>query len=324
MEPGEHQIPGDDNNNETRGCQSVMATVNPSTGATSSEAPAASTRPVGTVSDAAGGADEQSVTSSTSELECPICYHTYCEPVRAACDRHIFCRHCLWKMQHPSEPLRCPICRAAGPPNAANLEEVADLAAHLRARDPTAYDERAAAAQAEREKESRRRSREMKTRHNEVWHFEVCGAGCEESNGVYVADVLPTYLGPTVYRKPNTFFFIFRWHRTQWVIAELRDQSRMGNDRTWLYSAPTQSPPQIPPATGWEIPRRSHGQLPAPEVRFVIQESTRNWNTVAWGSALGDNDHSATQPAAEISVPALESEEVPVRCFRCAPPCSIM
>jgi len=228
-------------------------------------------------------------------------------------------------MQHPNEPLRCPICRAAGAPNAEALEEVADIAAQLRARDSAAYDERAAAAKAERELEASRRSREMKALRHESWHFEVCGAGCEETNGVYVADVLPTYLGPTVYRKPNTFFFMFRWHRTQWVIAELRDVSRMGNDRAWLYSAPTQSPPQIPPTTGWEIPRRGNGVPPAPEVRFIIQESGRSLSAAVSRSPGPEGDHPVARLAPETEgVPTLETEEQSVRCFRCSPPCSIM
>merc|ERR1719203_1079726 len=113
---------------------------------------------------------------------------------------------------------------------------------------------------------------ELTSRPEDVRRFEVRGAGSEESNGVYVVDVLPTYLGPTVYRKPNSFFFIFRWHRTQWVIAELRDYSRMGNNRAWLYSAPTQVPPHLPPATGWEVQRRAGGLAPAPEVRLLTRD----------------------------------------------------
>eukprot|EP00406_Dinophysis_acuminata_P036942 CAMPEP_0179357734 /NCGR_PEP_ID=MMETSP0797-20121207/78561_1 /TAXON_ID=47934 /ORGANISM="Dinophysis acuminata, Strain DAEP01" /LENGTH=270 /DNA_ID=CAMNT_0021072961 /DNA_START=61 /DNA_END=874 /DNA_ORIENTATION=+ len=217
MENCDTEAPGNDRaNNEAGGGTTPDATASTCSDGTF----AAKTR--------LAGADEQSNTSSASELECAICYHTYCEPVRAACDRHIFCRQCLWKMQHPNEPLRCPICRAAGAPNAEALEEVADIAAQLRARDSAAYDERA------RELEASRRSREMKALRHESWHFEVCGAGCEETNGVYVADVLPTYLGPTVYRKPNTFFFMFRWHRTQWVIAELRDVAGWGTTGTVL------------------------------------------------------------------------------------------
>lgn len=222
--------------------------------------------------------DANSVGSKESELECPVCYHTFCEPVRAGCDRHVFCRQCLWRTQRPGEPLRCPICRASAPGDAEKLAEVSELAAKLMKRDPN-YEERRASAVSEREDDIRRMRdmrallQELAARPNEdMFNFEVVGAGCEESNGVYVVDVLPTYLGPTVYRKPNTHFFIYRWHRTQWVIAELREQSRMGNERAWLYAAPTQVPPHIPPATGWEVPRRSGGALPAPEVRRLPRD----------------------------------------------------
>eukprot|EP00403_Amphidinium_massartii_P036121 CAMPEP_0178442000 /NCGR_PEP_ID=MMETSP0689_2-20121128/37880_1 /TAXON_ID=160604 /ORGANISM="Amphidinium massartii, Strain CS-259" /LENGTH=390 /DNA_ID=CAMNT_0020065415 /DNA_START=102 /DNA_END=1270 /DNA_ORIENTATION=+ len=215
--------------------------------------------------------ETQSVRSTSSELECPICYQTFCEPVRAGCNRHIFCRHCLWRMQRSTEPIKCPICRALGPYDATILAEVTELTSKLRTKDPT-YDARAKSAKEERQTSLRQQQQEraQRVRQDEVRQFEVCGAGCEESNGVYVMDVMHTYCGPPTYRKPNTHFWIYRWNRTQWVIAELREQSRMGNERSWLYTAPTQLPqPSLPPAGGWEVSRRSRAVPPAPEVREV-------------------------------------------------------
>jgi len=312
--------------------------------------------------------DVESVVSSlTSECECPICYRTFCEPVRAGCDRHIFCRQCLWRAEKVGEPLKCPICRRLGNQIAvANLAEVVDLAAKLRSRDPTEYDSRAEAARREREITVRSRSdaralfQELVSRPDDPRRFEVSGAGCEESNGVYVVDVLPTYLGPPVYRKPNTFFFIFRWHRTQWVIAELRDYSRMGNSRAWLYAAPTQVPPHLPPATGWEVQRRSGAPAPAPEVWLLARDATSlpgrgngngsGMNPMAMPSTTAANVLGATTLASSQSPPSATAERQdrgsagandqnspnaagvssemvvsgPVPRCRCGPPCSIM
>jgi hypothetical protein len=86
--------------------------------------------------------------------------------------------------------------------------------------------------------------------------------------------VLPTYVGPTVYRKPNTYYFIFRWHQTQWIIAELHGPYSMGNEREWLYRAPTQYPPDIPPMHGWEVPTHGRACSPAPEVRILHTSGT--------------------------------------------------
>mmetsp|Transcript_67809 Transcript_67809/g.126670 ORF Transcript_67809/g.126670 Transcript_67809/m.126670 type:complete len:410 (-) Transcript_67809:114-1343(-) len=216
--------------------------------------------------------ETRSLKSTASELECPICYHILCEPVRAGCNRHIFCRQCLWRMQRTTEPIKCPICRALGPYDVTILAEVTELTPKLKSKDPT-YDERAKSAALDRQLARalwQERAASHRSRQDEVRQFEVCGAGCEESNGVYVMDVMQTYCGPATYRKPNTHFWIYRWNRTHWVIAELRQLSWMGNERSWMYTAPTQLPtPLLPPAGGWEVSRRSRALPPAPEVREV-------------------------------------------------------
>lgn len=283
--------------------------------------------------------------SSASDCECAICYRTYCEPVRAACERHVFCRHCLWRAETVGEPLKCPICRHAGPEGSAAVAEwaeVTELAAKLRARDPTDYDARAEAARHEREttpailRELRthggdhRLLQEFAARADDPRQLEVRGAGCPSSNGVYVVDILPTYLGPTVYRKPSTHFWIYRWHRTQWVIAELPDLSRMGSSRSWLYTAPTQAPFHLPPARGWEVCRQA--AVPAPEL-CVLGELARR-------SGRGDPSSSSPSPT-RIGGPAVDERPldngmggehphseaapgVPLPRCRCGPPCSIM
>merc|ERR1740117_2837568 len=64
-------------------------------------------------------------------------------------------------------------------------------------------------------------------------------------------------------------FYIFRWHRTQWVLAELTRHSRMGSPQSWLYAAATQSPPDIPPAGGWTRSGHSMASMPAPAIQVL-------------------------------------------------------
>merc|ERR1719311_1571486 len=90
---------------------------------------------------------ELEVASNASvELECPVCYQTLCEPVRAGCGRHVFCRNCLLNVQRFGIPPRCPVCRGESLRDAAELEEVAEIAEYAKRKDPS-YSERAAAAQ---------------------------------------------------------------------------------------------------------------------------------------------------------------------------------
>lgn len=224
------------------------------------------------------------------DFECPICYLVLCEPVKApGCKFHVFCKNCLLKSQRASWNSRlpkCPVCRAECPQAEANnpLEEATELVATLRALDAE-YDARAQAAVKEREEHKEKLARVLShflPDSRQQGQFEVFGAGSPEVNGVYVAGVLPTYLGPTVYRKPNTSLFIFRWHQRHWVISELRGPYSMGNEREWVYVAPTVDPPGIPPGGGWEVPSRGRGEHPPPEVRMV---STGGAGAGAPGSA---------------------------------------
>lgn len=242
--------------------------------------------------------------SLSSEWECPVCYQLFCEPVLAACGRHTFCRNCLLRSQRCGAAPRCPVCRAEDARNAADIPEVAELVERLKGRDPH-YDEKEAAARQEREEILQELYQARLVR--SVWiqeartvrTFEVCGAGTEEVNGVFVAGVLPTYVGPTVYRKPNTYLFIYRWHQTHWVIAELRGPYSMGDPREWLYFAPTQHPADLPPIRGWEIPSRGRACSPAPEVNLVRSGRPAIQNLQSERSRSGEqNSRSYTMAAA--------------------------
>mmetsp|Transcript_138676 Transcript_138676/g.386731 ORF Transcript_138676/g.386731 Transcript_138676/m.386731 type:complete len:310 (+) Transcript_138676:97-1026(+) len=281
---------------------------------------------------------ELDVDSLSSEWECPVCYQLYCEPVLAGCGRHTFCRNCLLRSQRYGASPKCPICRAESRVDAADLPEVTELVERLRARDPR-YDERAAAARQEREE--RLQSRMLRTvSGHETWNgrtFEVCGAGSADVNGSYVAGVLPTYVGPTVYRKPNTYLFIYRWHQTQWVIAELRGPYSMGNEREWLYCAPTQPPNDIPPIHGWEVQARGRASSPAPEVHPVHTASPQQAQQHGSpGLRRRERLPSAGRPPAASSGPpaagaghddapwpsSVLDDDAQTRC-RCAPSCCV-
>eukprot|EP00448_Togula_jolla_P007538 CAMPEP_0170609050 /NCGR_PEP_ID=MMETSP0224-20130122/21913_1 /TAXON_ID=285029 /ORGANISM="Togula jolla, Strain CCCM 725" /LENGTH=269 /DNA_ID=CAMNT_0010934321 /DNA_START=50 /DNA_END=860 /DNA_ORIENTATION=- len=213
--------------------------------------------------------------SVASELECPVCFQLYCEPVRAGCQRHVFCRNCLIKSQNRGTILRCPICRAESCWDPVDIPEVAELVEGLSRKDPE-FRERAVAASREREELLRSWSQRVHESRR-LWlpsargaaPREVGGAGRPEANGIYLPGILATYIGPTVYRKPNSHLFIFRWHQTQWAIAELQNPFNMGNEQEWLYRAPTQYPPDVPPLSGWEVQGHGHSSRPAPEVRIV-------------------------------------------------------
>lgn len=277
--------------------------------------------------------------SVSSEWECPVCYQLFCEPVRAGCDRHVFCRNCLLKAQRIGRILKCPICRCESQTSVTDLPEILDLVEKLKQKD-SSYDERVAVARKEREEHLQARLLRVTsfTDGRTSRQFEVCGAGSEEVNGVYVAGVLPTYVGPTVYRKPNSYMFIFRWHQTQWIIAELHGPYSMGNEREWLYRAPTQYPPDIPPVHGWEVPAQGRACSPAPEVRILQASSTSPppVNATVPRAALhttmvrrrGRNHGSSISSSGETTLedvwwPAHNLDNEQVRC-RCGPSCSVM
>eukprot|EP00931_Biecheleriopsis_adriatica_P048998 TRINITY_DN28332_c0_g1_i1.p1 TRINITY_DN28332_c0_g1~~TRINITY_DN28332_c0_g1_i1.p1 ORF type:complete len:356 (+),score=47.69 TRINITY_DN28332_c0_g1_i1:136-1203(+) len=209
--------------------------------------------------------------SISSELDCPICYQHFVEPVLAGCGRHTFCRNCLMKSESVGITPRCPICRAECQRNAAELPEVMRLTSKLRMLEGTAYEERLQVSRQEREEHLYQLQLAAAARDARGGrHFEVSNAGVPEVNGSYAPGILPTYMGPTVYRKTNSFIFIYRWQQTHWIIAELRGPSGMGEALHMLYRAPVETPIEYPPLHGWEIPPGSlNGRLPAPEVRLL-------------------------------------------------------
>jgi len=93
----------------------------------------------------------------------------------------------------------------------------------------------------------------------------VRGAGLEDVNGTYLASVLLSYTGRTIYRKPETLFYIYRWRRTQWIIAELQEHAEVGDEQAWLYRCCTRSSLELPPSGGWE-PAARRSIRPAPEL----------------------------------------------------------
>lgn len=273
---------------------------------------------------------EAETSSHSSEWECPVCYQQFCEPVLAGCGRHTFCRNCLLRSQRCGSMPRCPVCRAESLEDASNVPEVVEIVQALRRRDPR-YEEKAAAARRDREEQLRLRSSARGP--PEPWNgrgFEVCGAGSDVVNGIYVPGTLPTYVGPMVYRKPNTYLFIYRWHQTQWVIAELRGPYSMGNEREWLYHAPTQQPPDIPPTHGWEVPQHGRAANPAPEVRGLRPGTTGNTEApVLSGTGPRRRTRGVTSGAAAVDLgpapwpPGALEPDAQARC-RCAPSCCVM
>jgi len=197
----------------------------------------------------------------------------------------------------------------------------------LKKKDPR-YEERVAASRQERQERLQcRLVRALPPQELfNTYTFEVCGAGSDDVNGSYVAGVLPTYVGPTVYRKPNTYLFIYRWHQTQWVIAELRGPYSMGYERAWLYCAPTQPPNDIPPVRGWEVQQRWRARSPAPNVHAVRAVPRSPDGSAAQRHRTPPRSSEGTGPSGthdDEAWPSNGVDDAQARC-RCAPSCSVM
>jgi len=222
--------------------------------------------------------------SLSGELECPICYQIYCDPIRAGCERHVFCRNCLLRAQRGSPTTRCPVCRCESRADVCTLPVATDILEKVRAKDPE-YSEHLAMALKEREDYLKQlASSAMQLPPRALWqsaHYfdgwstlrgipirEVRNAGTIEVNGIYVAGTLPTYVGPPLYHKLNSSLFIFRWRQTRWVIAELASSRSMGDAREWLYEAASSWPEEVPPLQGWEVIPESRARSPAPEIHI--------------------------------------------------------
>lgn len=186
--------------------------------------------------------------------------------------------------------MRCPICRSESRTDVSSLPVAADILEKVEAKDPQ-YSERLVVAKQELEdylKSLAVRAAQVRAhailqsgRYFDSWSTlhgiplrQVCDAGSSEVNGIYVAGILPSYVGPPLYRKLNTSLFIYRWRQTRWVIAELHNSRSMGDEREWLYQAPALAPDELPPIHGWEVTSRSHASSPAPEVRIYENGGT--------------------------------------------------
>ena len=99
----------------------------------------------------------------------------------------------------------------------------------------------------------------------------VSGAGTASVNGVYIdGRIGPHYLGPArTLRLPDTNTFLFRWHQSEWVIADLGENHDDFAASHFLYCAPAAPGVSIPPLSGWTTRSqfcRGAGDAPAPMV----------------------------------------------------------
>lgn len=235
--------------------------------------------------------------SIAAELECPICYQMFCDPVRAGCERHVFCRNCLLQAQRGMPMTRCPVCRYEFRADVSTLPIATDVLEMVEAKD-TQYSEHLDIAQKEREDYLKQlASSAMQPPPRGLlqsglifdgWTTifgiplrEVCCAGSAEVNGTYVAGTLPTYAGPPLFHKLNSSLFIYRWRQTRWVIADLHSSGSMGDAHEWLYEAAAQWPEELPPSQGWEVMPENRGSRPAPQVYIYARGDTDNLDSEA-------------------------------------------
>lgn len=94
--------------------------------------------------------------------------------------------------------------------------------------------------EASKDRETLRASALLQVRQAGADNIEVSGAGSDEFNGVYLASYIWSYRGPTMYQKPNSRHFIFRWQQRHWVIAHLSHSDAFRDKSTWYYKAPSQ------------------------------------------------------------------------------------
>lgn len=264
--------------------------------------------------------------SLSSEWDCAICYQSFTEPVLAGCGRHTFCRNCLLQSQRVGRSSRCPVCRVPSRDNALDLPELTELVERIRRRDPH-YDERLALARQEREELALVTSIRTKplvaanlTSDAMPVTIEVCGAGSSQVNGTYVAAVLPTYSGPTAYRKEGSCLFIYRWQRTQWVICDVRVPYSMGNKRDWLYHVSTIEPVDLPPSSGWEVPMRGRATRPCPVLQ-LIRDRRAQTPTLLSAHQVSRSE----RPSPTVLPRNIETVDAPQENFtRCGPTCALM
>merc|ERR1711988_1073342 len=126
-------------------------------------------------------------------------------------------------------------------------------------------------------------------------------------NGTYVASFIWSYRGPTMYQKPASRLFLFRWQQRHWIVANLSQNDSFRDKRAWYYKAPSHGQ-SIPVEDGWSPIANGCGQLPAPVMRVVLGEPQRVGNGAEMVIEESSQPH-GTEAA----------EQQPVnQCLRCA------
>jgi hypothetical protein len=108
--------------------------------------------------------------------------------------------------------------------------------------------------------------------------LQVAGAGTPVVDGVFTSsriDMPPGeyYLGPArTLRLAGTDMFMFRWHQTEWVIADLGVSHDDFSSSRFLYCAPAQAGVDAPPRVGWTTRSlfcNGEGATPGPTVSIA-------------------------------------------------------
>ena len=134
--------------------------------------------------------------------------------------------------------------------------------------------------------------------------FNVSGSGFREADGLYVPGEIPFYSGAPVWHKPGTDLYMFRWHRTEWLLSTFSEDrvDSMGSDQHRLYVAPCGEPPcEEPPPTGWTVAARCGAPAPnivAEKDQQVLHELAKATvgRTWTWPAASSGPNRAAPSP----------------------------
>ena len=143
-------------------------------------------------------------------------------------------------------------------------------------------------------------------------HVEVTGAGCPEVNGIFYPSLMSSYYGPTLYQKPNTRLFLFRWEQRNWIIASLSQNDRFSDPGTWYYRAAAHGQ-SIPVADGWGPMPNGCGVLPAPQLELVMHAGRANPPRASLAEILSGVRASEDTTRTELAV-----RQSPNQCMRCS------